>query len=649
VIRFFLKNAYIIFFLVQTNIFCQSVDSIRVKLSQQKDTTKLISLLKIGDIFYNSGQLDSAMVYLKDGLSKANNLKNFKFRGAFLIKLGLMEREKGVYNKASEYYYKALEIADKNSFVGQKASCYNGIAIISAIQKDFKKAVEYYNKSLDIYKATNNLSGLSSIYNNIGLLYLDQKNNSTGLKYFLKALDINKSLSNDFGIAVNSENIGLIYDQLNDFNLAFIYFGKALKIWYQRNDDNSISINQGYMGNSYIKQKKWQRAVDTLQKSLLFAKKANSLPAQRDNSYYLSTAYEGLNDTKNSLEYFKFAKQLGDSIQNNEKTKEITEIQLNYAFNKIKVQDSIKHQLEVQVKENQLKTEKNYKYIVSSVLFLILILLFFVFKNYKEKTKANSIITEQKNIVEKKQKEIVDSITYARRIQSALLAHKEFINQNINDHFVLFKPKDIVSGDFYWATKKGDNFYLAVCDSTGHGVPGAFMSLLNIGFLSEAISEKNILAPNDILNYVRERLISSVSKDGQQDGFDGILLCINQKTNAVSYAASHNSPIVISDSSIIQMGTDKMPVGKGVKETPFKLFEMNVKPKDTIYLYTDGYADQFGGINGKKFLLKKLNELIASISIEPLSKQKEILDKRFEDWRGNLEQVDDVLVIGIRI
>jgi len=152
--------------------------------------------------------------------------------------------------------------------------------------------------------------------------------------------------------------------------MAAIYYDKALKIWYQRNDYNSIAINQGYTANSYIKQKKWQQAIDTLLKSIDFAKKANSLSTQVDNSYFLSKAYEGLGDYKNSLYYFALGKQLGDSIKNTDKTKEITEIQLNYAFNKIKAQDSIKHQLEVRVKENQLKTEKNYKYIISCVLLL---------------------------------------------------------------------------------------------------------------------------------------------------------------------------------------------------------------------------------------------------------------------------------------
>ena len=283
-------------------------------------------------------------------------------------------------------------------------------------------------------------------------------------------------------------------------------------------------------------------------------------------------------------------------------------------------------------------------------------MLFYVFKNYKEKKKANEIITEQKNLVEQKQREILDSMIYARRIQTALLAHSEFIDQNISKHFMLMKPKDIVSGDFYWAAKKNDRFYLAVCDSTGHGVPGAFMSLLNMGFLSEAVIEKQILEPDMIFNYVRERLISTISNEGQQDGFDGVLICIDRskKTNSgekikITYAAANCSPVIVSKSGIYIQSSDKMPVGKGIRDNLFQLHSIELDRNDTLYLYTDGYADQFGGPKGKKFMYKQLNQLLANIAEKDLHKQKEILTDTFEKWKGSLEQVDDVLVFGIKI
>jgi serine phosphatase RsbU (regulator of sigma subunit) len=251
---------------------------------------------------------------------------------------------------------------------------------------------------------------------------------------------------------------------------------------------------------------------------------------------------------------------------------------------------------------------------------------------------------------EEKNRDIMDSINYAKRIQYTLLANVEMIKANVKEHFILFQPKDVVSGDFYWAAKKDDRFYIAVCDSTGHGVPGAFMSLLNISFLNEAITQQNIQAPNEILNYVREQLINSILKDGAQDGMDGILLCIDKSNNTITYAAAHNNPVLISDGNLVEFKADKMPIGKGEKDASFTLFTIEMKDvSDTLYLYTDGYADQFGGTNGKKFKYKQLQQMLLANCDKRLSEQQDIFLKTFNEWKGNLEQVDDVLLIGIRV
>jgi serine phosphatase RsbU (regulator of sigma subunit) len=273
-------------------------------------------------------------------------------------------------------------------------------------------------------------------------------------------------------------------------------------------------------------------------------------------------------------------------------------------------------------------------------------------------TERTAEIVEQKNIIQEKQKEIVDSIHYAHRIQTTILAKDEYLKKHLPEHFVLFKPKAIVSGDFYWATTKissynetitDNRFYLAVCDSTGHGVPGAFMSLLNISFLNEAIRDKNIAEPHEILNHVRKRLIKYISQEGGQDGMDGIVMCFDRLNNTITYAGAHNAPIVIRNKEIIEYKADKMPVGVGVKNEPFTLNTIHFQQGDMIYLYTDGYADQFGGPKGKKFKYKTLNALLSEISQEPLDTQRKKLDRAFEDWKGNLEQIDDVCIVGLRI
>jgi len=258
-------------------------------------------------------------------------------------------------------------------------------------------------------------------------------------------------------------------------------------------------------------------------------------------------------------------------------------------------------------------------------------------------------VVEQKNIIEEKQKEIIDSILYAKRIQNAILAQDSYLAKHLPEHFVLFKPKDHISGDFYWATKKDGRFWLAVCDSTGHGVPGAFMSLLNIAFLNEAITEKNFSEPHEVLNHARKRLIQNMSKEGNKDGMDGILMCFDPEKKTYTYAAAHNSPLIIKNNEFVEYDADKMPIGEGVRDESFRSHRFDVKSGDMIYLYTDGYADQFGGPKGKKFKYKQLNDLLMQLHNLPMKDQKEKLSQAFTEWKGRLEQIDDVCVFGIRV
>ena len=290
-----------------------------------------------------------------------------------------------------------------------------------------------------------------------------------------------------------------------------------------------------------------------------------------------------------------------------------------------------------------------------------LLLVFFFIKSREKKLQKEKLVLENKvdqrtselkeafSQIEEKNKEITDSINYASKIQAALLPSHTDIELLTKDFFILFKPKDIVSGDFYWSEQKENKFYFAVCDSTGHGVPGAFMSLLNLNFINEAVNVKGIFKPNEIFNYVRGELVSSISKEGQSDGFDGTLVCFDKANKKLTYAAANTKPILIRDQTITVLAADKMPVGKGEKNDSFALYEINYEVGDIIYLFTDGYADQFGGPKGKKFKHKALEELLVSIHALDMKEQSKILNQKFEDWRGRLGQVDDVSVVGIRL
>jgi len=279
-----------------------------------------------------------------------------------------------------------------------------------------------------------------------------------------------------------------------------------------------------------------------------------------------------------------------------------------------------------------------------------------------EKTK---VAEEQKHLIEEKHKEIIDSINYAERIQHALLASKKLLDENLSqtlskgkgaepDYFILFKPKHVVSGDFYWATKLSNNqFVLVTADSTGHGVPGAIMSILNISSLEKAI-EQNLYEPAEILNHTRKTIIERLKKDGSidggKDGMDASLICFDFIDKRLKYAAANNPVWVVREHALIDLIPDKMPVGKHDKElTSFTQQEFKLCTGDIVYSFTDGMPDQFGGPKKKKFMYKQLKTLLITLSSESMEVQKQKINDVFDNWKADLEQVDDVTLIGIRI
>lgn len=258
-------------------------------------------------------------------------------------------------------------------------------------------------------------------------------------------------------------------------------------------------------------------------------------------------------------------------------------------------------------------------------------------------------IEAQQEVILLKNKELTDSINYAKSIQNSILANQNLLEDNLPEHGIFFKPKDIVSGDFYWAAEVDDSFYLAICDSTGHGVPGAFMSLLNIRYLSEAVVEKNISSPNLALDYVRMKLIENLMVDGTKDGMDGTLIKFEKDTRRITYASAQNHPLLIRDGAEVFLPADKMPIGGGFLDDPFQPRVIEAQKGDVIYFYTDGYPDQFGGPKGRKLKIPNLVAFFKSIHHLPIENQITLMERHLENWRGDLEQLDDILVFVVRV
>ncbi len=267
---------------------------------------------------------------------------------------------------------------------------------------------------------------------------------------------------------------------------------------------------------------------------------------------------------------------------------------------------------------------------------------------------SRNIIEEERNIIQKKNREITDSLNYASRIQKAVIPAEDEFKKSFIESFVLFKPRDIVSGDFYWITEIDNKVYYATADCTGHGVPGGFVTMLGLSFLEEIFLILKIKKPDEALNTLREKIINSskTSVENSQDGMDITLCCVDKKTNILTYAAANNSFFVLRDNEIIELKADKQPCGLFFKSKPFTFHEFQLNKGDCIYTFTDGYADQFGGPGGgegKKYMYKQFENVLLTNHKKDFTLQKQILETEIDKWKGNLEQVDDILVIGVRI
>jgi len=612
----------------------------------------------MGYIYQRLGENEKALHAYDSCVTYYTLSKSTYEKAIVYLNIGNLYETQGNSKKALDYYFKGLDLyksVDDKTGIGYAYYC---LGTLFEKQNDFEKAEKYYRYCMDLRLKTKDMQGYSVACSALGVLLEKKGHNQEALHYFQEALKVSEQLNFPEGISAALNNLGLYEQKGGNYKEALNYFEKSLVIANQLGMVEGITIGNSNLGFIYFMLKDYGKAEKYALKALALARQASYPNQIRRAAEILKNIYTATGKYKDALEMTNLFYLMRDSVSNEETRKAALEKELGYEYSMkeamLKADQEKKNVIAKEEKEKQ----QIVIYLVSAGLLMVLLLSAFILKGYRQKKKANvlleqknELIEEQKKIVEEKNKDITDSINYAKRIQTALLANDELLANNLDQYFVLFKPKDIVSGDFYWAARNNNNFFVAACDSTGHGVPGAFMSLLNIGFLSEAIKEKNISDPHKIFDYVRERLVENISRDGQKDGMDGILMRF-EKINGISkitYSAANNAPILIRGESFVDLNTDKMPVGVSEKANSFSHFEIEAQAGDMIYLYTDGYADQFGGVNGKKFKYKPLNNKLLEISKKPLAEQREILDQTFESWKGVLEQVDDVLIIGIRV
>lgn len=602
--------------------------------------------------------------------SSLNLLKKTKEQQAIAkayFNIGLIFYYTDDYKNAAANYIEAQKILEGLKDTKTLPTIYNGLGGIYKDMTSYAEGLRYYEKALGMYRTNKDSVGLASIYNNMGNIYDYQEKFDDALKAYFTSLQIKRAIHYERGISSTLNNIGIILSKLNKVDTALVCYKEALKYSLQNQDMMSQAVSYDAMGMVYYKKGDYTTALNYLEKSIAISRDVNSKLDLVSSYEKIALCYAAKGNYKKAYDYQLLLQTTKDSILSAKSNAMVSEMNAKYESEKKQLQidnlnkDNQLQEQQIREKETEVRQQNLQKLFFALGFILVSVLAFFIFRGYNIKKKSNEIITQQKeevqwqrDLLEVKNKEITDSINYAKRIQSALFAGEELLSKNLPEHFIFYKPKDIVSGDFYWAHAVEDKFFLCTADCTGHGVPGAFMSLLNISFLNEAIVEKQIHSPEKILSHVRQRIISSLNAEGSKtvssDGMDAVLCVFDLKGMWLRFACANNPLWLYRNGEIKEFKADKMPVGLHYGDTKeFTLQTLGLRKGDIIYTFSDGYADQFGGENGKKFKYKNLQELLLANATLSMSEQRERLEMALDHWQGEMEQVDDVLLIGIRL
>ncbi|MGZ4055849.1 MAG: tetratricopeptide repeat protein [Bacteroidia bacterium] len=607
----------------------------------------------IGVIYWSKGELPKALEKYNEGLKIQLDINDSAGAAGTYINMGNVYLYQSDYPHALDSYQKGQTIfEEKNDLEGIATSVSNMGSIYSYI-KLYDKAIESYQKGADAFFKLSKKDKAATSLNGIGVIYSRKKEFSKAINYHNKALALQEEMKDLKGIPYTLIYIGDALMNMEKFDESKIYFLRSLKLAETVSDKHAMISDLSHLGNIAINAKDYKKAEDYLDKSLTFAKKTDSKDELQSIYKYLSELYKKTNRPAPALDYFQKFTALSDSSMDQDRAAELTRNQMQYEFDKQKEISKIEQDKIDIEKESELKHQKLIRNFFIAGSFFLLMFAFVIYKSLREKNKANIEISKQKEIILEKNKDITDSINYAKRIQDAILPDKELKYRIFPDAFVMLHPKDIVSGDFYWFSEKNGKRLISAVDCTGHGVPGAFMSMIGNAFLNEIVNEKGITEPGIILSELRTIVIKALKQTGaggeQRDGMDISLLSFSAD-NTVEWAGANNPLWLIRKGELIEYKPDKRPIGffKG-QGLPFTNHKIQLEKGDSLYIFTDGYADQFGGPKGKKFKYTQLKEVLLSIQNLPMLKQEEFLMQKFKSWQGNLDQIDDVCIIGVRV
>ncbi len=591
--------------------------------------------------------------------------------------IGSIYHLQGIYPLALECHQKSLQLRiDIDDKTGMAKST-NNIGNISFESGDFDKAIENYLESLKIFEVLEDVQSISTCYNNIGNVYYIQKKFELALEYYQKCLNINSETSNKNGEAAAFLNIALVHKEQGKFEMAIEEVKKSMEIRLAIDDKKGVAMTQYNLAQLYFNLNQYGKAFENAKSALTIAEKVGSLSDIKESAALLYRLNRQQKNYQSALEMYELFVQTRDSMFNEANTKKIIQQQYQFEYDKKAAADSVILKEKMKVKNAEItasnaeaakqrlasESQKKQNAYLFGVLALVGLFGVFIFNRYKVTKRQKNVIDQQKfavesqkikiekqhQILEETHKEITDSIKYAKRIQAAILPPEKLVKEYLKESFILYKPKDIVAGDFYWMERQGDTTFFAAADCTGHGVPGAMVSVVCNNGLNRSVREFGLSDPGEILDKTRELVIQEFEKSEEEvkDGMD-ISLC-SLTGNVLNWAGANNPLWIVRDNELIEYKADKQPIGKYTSPKPFTSHKIALNKDDVVYLFSDGFSDQFGGPKGKKYMAAKFKKLLISIHKKPMNQQKDLLETAFENWKNKEEQLDDVCIIGVRI
>ena len=625
------------------------IDSIYKLGKSEKNIRKKLLILNNAIAYgWYYGDYDKAIRYGKESLKLAYKYKNDSIASLMDNNIGIAYDYKGDYSQALAHFFKALRVAERIKDRDNEAYILSNIGLIYTNLEQFEKALKYHRKSLKIRQEIHYEKGVSASVNNMAIVFMNQKKYDKAIYYYNQALAIDLKLSDSLGLSDDYNNLGVCYQETEDYQKSEYYQLKALEIRKNMNQPLGVATSKLNLGVLAVKSKKFDKAEKYLLGSVELAKKLGAKEILKTAYQSLSELGDKRGDFKSAFEYLHLFNQVEKELANEDNIRKQTQEEMNYEFDKKRLATAM---------ENKKKQEQALiiNWAIAIVGILILGFSFVLYRRWNEVKKQKLVIEEKSRQVEEKNHEILDSINYAKRIQTAILPSIQMRERVLPEHFVLYEPKDIVAGDFYWLEETGDSIIFAVADCTGHGVPGAMMSVVCHNALNRSVKEFGLRDPGLILDKTRELIVDELSKEEEDidisDGMDISLCTWNKSSNGITWAGANN-PLWIwkkESKDIVEIKPNKQPIGKHFDMKPFTTHSVELEKGDRIYLITDGYADQFGGPESKKFKAKNLKNLLIQISNEKVNQQIHILKSTFFKWKGDLEQIDDVCIMGMEI